>query len=126
MTWPRVWAAPPPTRPHPFTNTAGLVIGGACYYCGFVVLETGGVTAATVNVFDGLAATGILIDAGKAAISGVDRGGLNQAAIFCERGLFVTVAGSLAFQLVLFATPVIRNVTVGDNEIADLLGSFPT
>lgn len=123
--WPRLWAVPPPTRATSLVNVAGLVIGGAVWYHGAVILETGGVAAATVQIFDGLTAAGIPIDALKAPISGVDRSGANQVAILCERGVFVTVTGSVAFSLTVYALPAWREVNVADPDIADVFGEFP-
>lgn len=123
--WPKLWAVPPPTRPFLVTATNTLVIAGACWYHGAVILETGGAAAATVQVFDGLTATGIPIDALKAAISGVDRSGPNQVSILCERGIFVTVTGSVVFTMTVLALPAWREINVADPDIADVFGEFP-
>jgi hypothetical protein len=81
------------SRSTALTGSDQAVRATACWYRGFVAVETGAAATATVRVYDNAsAASGTLIGAANLAISGsVD---VHCDPVWCENGIYVDVGGS--------------------------------
>ena len=93
-----------PLAPYPFApsriqasppDTAGLIVRGACWYHGASLIETAGVAATTLTIFDAESAVvGQRIDCLRALLNGSDHSTFaGISGIYCERGIFVVSAG---------------------------------
>jgi hypothetical protein len=82
----------------PLSGVSEAVHAAPAIYCGFAVVETGGVSPATVRVYDNAAApAGTLIDAvdlvaGESASRIYDRG------TWCHEGIWVELGGAGAVE----------------------------
>jgi hypothetical protein len=75
------------------TGSDQAVSARACIYRGYTVVETGGVSTATVRIYDNAsAASGTLIGAVNLAAGGA--ADVDLCGQWCENGIYVDVGGS--------------------------------
>ncbi len=80
------------SRAVPLTGADFQAAPGPAIFRGYVALETGGASAATIRIYNGTSSAGVLIAAANLAANGVVD--TEYADLFCEGGIFVDIGGS--------------------------------